>query len=492
MKANGLFRKRWPRLAGYTMVELLTATTLAIIMMLGVITILGAVGRTMNETRAALEMADRLRATRNLLQKDLEGLTATLLPPRRPEFHEGYFELIEGPIGPVVQPAQFAINSETGQPDSTVIDFDDILMFTTRRIERPFVGRFGNTTIESPVAEVAWFVRGNVLYRRVLLVAPWVNGLDLNGDGTPDLNQIGTQSVYDFGDVSVRRDWQTGAWLANSLGDLTNRENRFAHWVVPQQPFPYEASVWGLLGLPTLQETSHPAWMNLASWSGLSGMPIPHASAALSSGNFRTDMWLAPYLWAESLRPAINLDPVTGTITDFQGPRAGEDVVLTNVIGFDVKVWDPNAPVQMAPDGEAVYPGEPGFGTGPAVGSGAFVDLGWGGGQFGGPGEVKSGLGAGYVDGTGRPIPTRVYDTWSLFYEFDGRRQYAPTIDAATNGFDDNGDGVVDDPGEMDTLPPYRQPLRAIQIRIRVFEPDTKQIRQVTLVHSFLPGLSAQ
>lgn len=492
MKANGLFRKRWPRLAGYTMVELLTATTLAIIMMLGVITILGAVGRTMNDTRAALEMADRLRATRNLLQKDLEGVTVTFLPPRRPEFQEGYFELIEGPIGPYVQPSEFAINSETGQGDSTVIDFDDILMFTTRRIERPFVGRFGSSTIESPVAEVAWFVRGNVLYRRVLLVAPWVNNADLNGDNIPDLSQLGGQSVYDFCDVSVRRDWQTGAWLANSLGDLTNRENRFAHWVVPQQPFPYEASVWGLLGLPTLQETSHPAWMNLASWAGISLLPLPHASLVRSQPSFQTDLWLSPYMWTTRLGSGINVDQVTGTLVDFPGPRVGEDVVLTNVIGFDVKVWDPAAPVQMAPDGEAVYPGDPGFGTGPAVGPGAFVDLGWGGGQFGGFGEPKSGLGGRYVDGTLRPIPTRVYDTWSLFYEYDGQRQYAPTVDAGTNGFDDDGDGVVDDPDEMDTLPPYPAPLRAIQVRIRVFEPDTKQIRQVTLIHSFLPGLSAQ
>lgn len=492
MKRNQIARPARLSRQGYTMVELLTATTLALIMMLGVITILGTVGRTMNETRAALEMADRLRATRNLLQRDLEGLTVRLLPPRRPEFYEGYFEYIEGPVGPAVPPEQFAINMETGAPDTSVIDFDDILMFTTRRIERPFVGRFGESTIESPVAEVAWFVRGNVLYRRVLLVAPWAQQLDLNNNGVPDLLELGTRSVYDFCDLSVRRDWSLGpnVWYANSLGDLTNRENRYAHQNVPTQPFPYEASIWGLLGLPTLEETSHPAWMTLPTWTGVKLLPLPHATLAATNPDFRADLWLNPYWWAQTLGANFRVDSVTGILEDFRGPRAGEDVVLTNVIGFDVKVWDPLAPVQVGPDGEAVYPGEPGFGSGQVVGYGAFVDLGVGGGQFGVPPNAKSGLGTVALGNVPRTIPTLVYDTWSLFYEFDGRQQFAPIPDAGLNGFDDNNDGVVDDPDEFDTLPPYPHQLRAIQIRIRIFEPDTKQIRQVTLVHSFLPGLS--
>ena len=59
-------------------------------------------------------------------------------------------------------------------PDTTVGDFDDILMFTTRSTGRPFVGKCAaaRQPIQSDVAEVAWFVRGRTLYRRVLLVAP--------------------------------------------------------------------------------------------------------------------------------------------------------------------------------------------------------------------------------------------------------------------------------------------------------------------------------
>lgn len=488
MKGCGIKLREAASRRGYTMVELLTATTLAIIMMLGVISLLGAVGRTINETRATLEMGDRLRNARNMLLKDLEGVTATMLPPRRPEYNEGYFEYIEGPIGPFIRPDQFAIDSITGAPDNTVIDFDDILMFTTQRTDRPFVGRLWNSSLESPVAEVAWFVRGNVLYRRVLLVAPWT---EPRLPTFQDL-QLNNESIYNVCDISVRPDWQYGRWIPNTLGDLTNRENRYAHRNVPQQPFPYEASIWGLLGLPTLEETSHPAWMNLPNWPGLNLLPLPDATAAINTATFRTDMWSQPYLWAQAGGNPSFVDPVRGVLIDFQGPRIGEDVVLPNVIGFDVKVWDPDAVVQMGPDGESLYPDDPGFGLGVPIGFGAFVDLGVGGGLFGEAPNYKSGLGAVTIGGTPRLIRSFVYDTWSLFYESDGRPQFGPVPDAGTNGFDDNNDGVVDDPGEFDTLPPYSAPLRAIQVRIRVFEPDTRQIRQVTIVHSFVPGLSVE
>ena len=75
-----------------------------------------------------------------------------------------------------------AINSENGGvDDSTVVDTDDILMLTVRSYGEPFVGRLpilGSSSWpsweggQSQVAEVCWFMRGNTLYRRVLLVAP--------------------------------------------------------------------------------------------------------------------------------------------------------------------------------------------------------------------------------------------------------------------------------------------------------------------------------
>jgi hypothetical protein len=173
-----------------------------------------------------------------------------------------------------------------------------------------------------------------------------------------------------------------------------------------------------------------------------------------------------------------------------------EDVVLTNVIGFDVKVWDPGAPVRS--DGSvALGPSDPGYdalvksGASP-VSYGAYVDLGYNPDyspganaptpHFHHAGDARSKLNANAAQ------PARVYDTWSIHYEHDGIDQDNDgVVDEGTNGFDDNGQAGVDDPSEMETSPPYPAPLQAIQVKIRVYEPDSRQIREVTVVQDFLP-----
>ena len=69
----------------------------------------------------------------------------------------------------------------------------------------------------------------------------------------------------------------------------------------------------------------------------------------------------------------------------------------------------------------------------------------------------------------------------------------------ATNGLDDpvppannpNGqaapNGIVNDLSERITSLPYPVPLRGIQIKIRCFEPDSRQVREITIEHDFLP-----
>ena len=57
----------------------------------------------------------------------------------------------------------------------------------------------------------------------------------------------------------------------------------------------------------------------------------------------------------------------------------------------------------------------------------------------------------------------------------------------STNGLDDDNNGVVDDANETITQPPYPVALRSIQVKIRCFEPDSHQIREITVVQDFLP-----
>jgi hypothetical protein len=40
---------------------------------------------------------------------------------------------------------------------------------------------------------------------------------------------------------------------------------------------------------------------------------------------------------------------------------------------------------------------------------------------------------------------------------------------------------------ERETSPPYPYPLRGLRVKIRVYEPTSKQVREITIVQSFVP-----
>jgi hypothetical protein len=197
-----------------------------------------------------------------------------------------------------------------------------------------------------------------------------------------------------------------------------------------------------------------------------------------------------------------------------------EDIILTHVIGFDVKAWDPGAPIYEATiNGRKVSlaPGDPGWTSMaltaaaskvpwayPWIGCGAFVDLGYGYYYSGGkknplqtaiplananpPGMPQPHFNLTYVNNVGL---SRTYDTWSTHYAMnaqDGDPNHARKTDPnASNGFDDDGINGPDDPGESMYPPPYPYPLRAIQVKIRAFEPSSRQVREVTVTQDFLP-----
>ncbi len=432
------------RRTGFTLVEILVATTLALLLMGAVAVMFGRVAESITDSRSMLEAADRLRLAQTRLQMDLAGITATVCPPLKPENNEGYFEYIEGPA---LANSLIAINSDTGGNDQTVGDFDDILMFTTRTTGKPFVGRYGvgGVTIQSDVAEVAWFLRGRTLHRRVLLVAPNVT------------LPITTANYYTNYDISAYWDNINTRMVANTLGDLTRRECRFAHlntfassdWTWSITAFP----LYTFPTLPTIYECSENGWLP----SSTMYSPLPTLDLWTNTSGYRV--------------------PDDAYVTTAGGFRISDDVILTNVIGFDVKAWDPTASDGMG-------------------GLGAYVDLGH---NF--P-SLPNGLGHnGQLPLQGSGITARVYDTWSTTYfgdyshngiDDDGNGNIdddsEKNLDYWNNGLDDGGVvGIVDDDGEKINPPPYPIPLRGIQVKIRVFEPDSRQIREVTVVQEFLP-----
>lgn len=511
---------------GFTLIEMMVAVALTMLMMTLVVAIFTQVSGGMRIGRSGIELDDRLRTARHLLQSDLSGVTVAMLPPRSPEQGQGYFEYIEGPIGPIVAPHlewdQHYDQNGTLIDDTTIGDTDDILLFTTRSHDEPFLGLVGGVTRESRVAEVAWFVRGKTLYRRVLLVLP---ELDASALATP---------FYRRNDLSARQEGganyvgpvgsATARLVANSLGDLTKRENRYGH-----QPwaYPHSASFWGLLGLPTLRESAAANWPfplttqgapSTAAGPSYGELIIPAGQSQVGGEIRLTERTGYPLtasrvpfdFWSQAQPQWDEIDPTTGELNNFitaTDDRVAEDVVLTNVLGFNVQVWDPGAPI-LIPTGStvAVMPGDPGYlaalsdwkaavyDPGLLLGFGAYVDLNYMCGLgaaasdpnypdydpssfgiaapqpfFHHAGDPGSGLRGNEPGALGPRLPA-VYDTWSTHYGRDG--------------LDNDGDGDIDEAGEAP--PPYSVPLRGIRVRIRVFEPDSRQIREVTVIQDFL------
>jgi hypothetical protein len=429
---------------GMTLVEMLVATTMSLIIMGAVAQLFSVLGRNVSDNQGAITMNEQLRGIAQQLRRDLGGITATTLPPARPEADSGYLEIIEG--------TATDISSGTSSLNG---DCDDVLMFTTKSLGKPFTGLFaGSQSIESQYAEVAWFCKQAVdqpvagttvftLYRRQLLSMAYVGTGTFQSTNSVPWTTFGSwDSFYASYDLSCRAEPQSGgAFLLcpNSLGDLTKRENRFMHFAPGASTFPF----------PFL------------------GATTPGATFAQGSA------------------------------------REGSDVVLTNVVSFDVRVYDSSAPIRSGPT-VGLMPDDPGYSGAAVSGTGGYVNLNWGnatsplttGTTFPQPGvSAFQGLGVSYKNNGTFAFSQPTYDTWSLHYEFNGVNEDndtnpltgSPLIDEGTNGMDDNNNGLVDEAEEAETSPPYPYPLRGIEVRIRCYEPSSRQVRQVTVRHTFVP-----
>ncbi|NBT12212.1 MAG: hypothetical protein EBS56_01210 [Planctomycetia bacterium] len=447
-----------------TLVEMLVATTATVIVVGVIVQVFAEFTRGIGNSRSLMELGTRLRTTAMLLRRDLNGATAPLLPPLSPSDGVGYFEIIEGP--------RQDRDAADGSADLEA-DIDDVLLFTTCDESNPFTGTCESGVIHGSTAEVAWFLRPTVpatvpatctLYRRQLLVVGRLGRAEIE----QRINQrfaSGLAAVYDHYDLSLARveSDPSGGLVPNTISDLTRRERRFLHAPLNAAPGP--------------------------------GFPFP----------FLADHQVA------SLSPTREVLPPSarGLIFDSTSLRFGEDVMLTGVIAFDVRVFDPAAPIDVRGTGGGATPVTPGDAVTltNGIANGAYVDLGNGvtatsaslpSGQtprFAGYGHPLSGA------LVGSPTTRRTYDTWSTHYETNGLDEDAVVgADQGTNGLDDviperssgavvrqPADGVADDSGEMETSPPYPFPLRGIEIRIRCYDAGSRQVRQVTVRHASVP-----
>ena len=187
-------------------------------------------------------------------------------------------------------------------------------------------------------------------------------------------------------------------------------------------------------------------------------------------------------------------DPHSSVLNRASFDTSVENIVLRNVIAFDIQVYDPHAPLYVVRAGPSLNdpimdvadPSEIGAVLGVTNGSfrqislGAFTDLGKG-------IRTSGNLPVLFNQPQRRYRSQAVYDTGTSQYNNDEEN------DAGENGVDDEpyfgggvANGIVDDLEEKASVPPYNVPLRGIRISMRVIEPNTKQIRQMTIVKSFI------
>ena len=491
----------------FTLVEMLIAMVLTLILITAIAQFYAIVGESVKDGRAMIELSGQVRNTVTRLNEDFDCLTSSVSPWIDDGSAGGYFEYFEGRgcdwdsdgDGVADSPAALSLGVT-----NMLGDGDDFLAFTIRAKESPFHGRVTSGGVlsmaTSQTAEVAWWVgfddvNGNgtwqldeprQVYRRQLLIRP-----DFVPDGTATHAtmadaQTRLRTLLQLNDISMSvRAEPSGAGgiayriRANSLSDLSRRENRFAHR-------PISASI--VSGV-VMDDT------------------FPHAQQLLPSFSAKT--------------PGVTAQTTYALL----GDATGEDVMLSNPLAFDVQVFDPfvrlwpSDPTSVNGSQAAIVPSDPGYSDvsiaaktinpTPFVGLGGFVDLGYY--RYLKPAAKNESATAGMQQPYYASLPAWpyslttatqqtaylnqlgcTYDTWPLSYELDGVFQLnqfgvnAGRMDLQTNGIDDDGTNGVDDTAERETNAPYQQPLRGLQVRVRVYEPSTRQARQATVATDFV------
>lgn len=595
-------------LRGFTLLEVLIATAVTLLLMMGLAQIFKVLGDSITKGRAGLELNNRLRNVIHRVRTDLDNITVSPRPPIKVGAGQGYLKYYDGPM----HDAFFADNPLLNRFG----DMDDIFMATVRADDAWFTGKVprfvlegrtgaaadanGNgilddlndlVTISSQFAEVIIFAEpltsndnnptrnpvqlaanpGNSvvglpqgfedifsgtaatpdgipdayrLHYRVLLIRPDLNlaaGILPNFPSTTPNNPLtramlaGAENllpaqattlptpacdmfrIHQYCDLSIRRindfDGTTVDFVAaNSIEDLANPANRFAH---VQYPITGSAT---LVSMPVLAL----------------GPTLP----ALVPVGFSPTIAGAGFL-----HPAFTL----------MGTRTGEDVLATDVLAFDMKAFDTSAPVigYVGADGVAstdglgaansddvvLRPGDPGFYTygiagltaGPPTSAiqayGEFVDINWSGKAGGSYVSVFSGVtsllpttattpasllksGLARFDASGTlQIFQPAYDTFTDLFERDGVYQaqlagsgivvslpgwiagaesWRTFTDTGTDGLDNNTSGTSDESAEKETSPPFATDLRGLQISIRLEDRPTKQFKQMSTVKEFV------
>jgi type II secretory pathway pseudopilin PulG len=360
------------------------------------------------------------------------------------------------------------LNTAPAQPGNAYIseyepDFDD--------------GVFGNGSTVSSAAEICYFLRNGTLYRRVLLIRDPAVGGDAQptyGNGMPLLWNGAAENYPPTGNAtSFWRDFDYSAFYFNgkstasgtmapgvrfhSATESLSNSSQAPQIItvdVPAGSLSFPVS----LGIPNFRFAhslssglTQDASTAATTTTGQSVIVNRYTLQECSNSAFGYPGYIAgdPYTGNPTSpfdRTNIQVDPNSGQVVEYstQTFRRGEDILMPNVLTFDVKVWDPFL--------------------------GGFVDVGDSTVNPGGPFSSAAALNTFYG---GTPGHFR-FDTWHPL---------------ASVG-----------PGPNPSSPPYlpvdgngnRFPLMAIQITINYRDVSSGQVRQTTIVQSLVDRVKPQ
>ena len=233
-----------------------------------------------------------------------------------------------------------------------------------------------NLAGDSQFAEICYFLRRGTLYRRVMLIRQPNLGATQVNDGTPTDNTPAALSMalYSAGGFNgVTRNFWTdfdysvyfngriatpaltfhGTGSTVSTDSLSNSATLANPFVLgnPAYRFGFDCTTNGANPSATYgQPREFITTPNNATPANTTFFIGRFTQAETSDPNFGYPGYAAPNGNPMNLNTALNFNTTTGAVSSFPlGARGGEDVLMTNVLKFDIKVFDPAASV--GPDG---------------------------------------------------------------------------------------------------------------------------------------------
>lgn len=375
---------------GFTLVEMLVAVTLVLLMMSMFAQIFQIAGGSITKQRGIAENDQRTRTFQNVLKADLDKRTFRLVMPWAAG-EDGTLAESRGP-----ERAGYLYISEN-DPNSALDDFlqftTNVYILTKNKNTDPYFGKATklpadnnvalntnpnqpeaddsqpviNGTTQSAAAEVAYFLRGSNLYRRVLLIR---EPLDLtNAQAQPTYTTNPVRDAFDWNDTSTLPAAypQTGG-ISGSSTFWNDFDSSAFYGMLPSDNTRYGARFHGFedldnaspatsfpLGNPAYRFGFNPVTAHSREWSSNGFFLGRYTHEETSHPNFNYPQALANFAVVGTTADPTNANTVVNVdvnpaplpyriVQDFSGgPRRGEDLILANVHMFDVKVWDENA-----------------------------------------------------------------------------------------------------------------------------------------------------